>query len=96
MRYTLLSYDKSVLGNDLLVVPIKDGLADLSNACHLNRTAAEIWSYCEMKSEGFTTEDIANAIKDKYRISSNVVMEDCIKVVDSLVLAGLIKALDEN
>lgn len=59
MAYSLMPYEKSEFGEELLIIPAKDGGIDPSKACYLNKTAADIWRCLENISEESTLDSIA-------------------------------------
>lgn len=85
-----MPYEKSEFGEELLIIPAKDGGIDPSKACYLNKTAADIWRCLENISEESTLDSIAEMMVKKYNIDYDVAAADCATTIENLVSNGFV------
>ena len=80
-----------LVAGEMIVLPIKHNVGDLTSLFTFNRTGATIWNALESPT---TLQDICDVIDRKYDLSRMKVEQDVRIFVSELCSLGLAKALD--
>jgi methyltransferase-like protein len=79
---SILSHSPSVVtrktGNEYVLVPVTDNIADMDSVYTLNETGAFIWEQIDGKK---STEQIISAMTEEYDIDNNTATEDVLQFI---------------
>ena len=82
---TILSHSKSVVttktGNEYVLVPIANNIADMNSMYTLNETGAFIWEHIDGKS---SVEDIINEMTKEYEINYETASKDVLSFIEDM------------
>jgi hypothetical protein len=82
---SILSHSPSVVtrktGNEYVLVPIANNIADMDSVYTLNETGAFIWEHIDGKRN---VEEIIRAMTDEYDIDIKSAEEDVISFIDNM------------
>lgn len=82
---SILSHSPSVVtrktGNEYVLVPIANNIADMDSVYTLNETGAFIWEHIDGKRN---VEDIIKALTEEYDIDGKRAEEDVISFIDNM------------
>ncbi len=78
---------------ETMLVPISGDLAKMDELYSLNETSAFIW---ESLDGNRSLADIGDMLEQRYDASSEVVGADLLKIINSLLEAGLLVMRDEG
>ena len=79
---------KQQLGNKTIVVSAGELTKDFHGMIELNYTAADIW---EWLSQGYTCEEMAKLMVEKYNINHDKAQSDIQKITNKMLVAGIIE-----
>ena len=68
-------------GNEYVLVPVTNNIADMTSVYTLNETGAFIWELIDGKK---SVEDLINAIIDKYDIDREKATKDVFSFIDNM------------
>ena len=68
-------------GNEYVLVPITDNIADMNSVYTLNETGAFLWEHIDGKR---TVEEIINALIDEYNIDKQNAESDVFTFIDNM------------
>ncbi len=75
--------------NQLIIVPIEDGVADLNDAMFsFNETGTRIWECIEQKHN---IEEICSALGAEYNADKSSIEQSVLKLVSTLLEKGIIE-----
>jgi len=87
---TILSHSKSIVttktGNEYVLVPVANNIADMNSVYTLNETGAFIWEHINGKN---SVEDIINEMMVEYEVDSVTASNDLFSFIDDICFAGL-------
>lgn len=75
------------IGHDTILVPEGIKLVNFNKMIALNSTAAFLWESVEGKE--FTPDTLADLLTEQYEVSREQALEDCRKMVESWISAGI-------
>jgi hypothetical protein len=79
---SILSHSPSVVtrktGNEYVLVPVTDNIADMDSVYTLNETGAFIWEQIDGKK---STEQIISSMTEEYDIDNNTATEDVLQFI---------------
>ena len=82
---TILSHSPKVVtrktGNEYVLVPVTDNIADMDSVYTINETGAFIWELIDGKR---TIGDIIGLLADEYEIESDIAINDINDFVDKM------------
>jgi len=82
---SILSHSPSVVtrktGNEYVLVPITDNIADMDSVYTLNETGAFIWEQIDGKK---STEEIISAMTEEYDIDKDTATEDVLQFITKM------------
>jgi hypothetical protein len=82
---SILSHSPSIVtrktGNEYVLVPIANNIADMNSVYTLNETGAFIWEQINGKR---TVEELINAVTEEYEIDNENAAKDVFAFVDNL------------
>jgi len=82
---TILSHSKSIVttrtGNEYVLVPIANNIADMNSMYTLNETGAFIW---ERINGVNSVEDIINEIMNEYEVDNETASNDVFLFIDDM------------
>ena len=82
---SILSHSPSVVtrktGNEYVLVPITDNIADMDSVYTLNETGAFIWEQIDGKK---STEEIISAMTEEYEIDKYTATEDVLQFITKM------------
>ena len=82
---TILSHSPKVVtrktGNEYVLVPVSDNIADMDSVYTINETGAFIWERIDGKR---TIGDIIGLLADEYEIESDIAINDINDFVDKM------------
>jgi methyltransferase-like protein len=88
---SILSQSTSIVtrktGNEYVLVPITNNIADMNSVYTLNETGAFIWEQIDGKRN---VEEIINALIEEYDIDKETCEEDLLSLLSDLKHEGLI------
>jgi hypothetical protein len=92
---TFIKMDDSVtrvIAGETLIVPVRSGVGDLDSIYTLNEVASRIWQLIDGRTP---VERIVQTISQEYDVEPELAAQDCVKLLDSLAEAGLIRQVSE-
>jgi 5'(3')-deoxyribonucleotidase len=82
---TILSHSKSVVttktGNEYVLVPVANNIADMNSMYTLNDTGAFIWEHIDGKN---CVEDIINELTKEYEVDYATASNDVFSFIDDM------------
>jgi hypothetical protein len=82
---SILSHSPSVVtrktGNEYVLVPITNNIADMNSVYTLNETGAFIWEHINGKR---SVEEIIGAVTAEYKIDKNTAKDDVFSFIDNM------------
>lgn len=82
---SILSHSPSVVtrktGNEYVLVPVTDNIADMDSVYTLNETGAFIWEQIDGKK---STEEIISAMTEEYEIDKDTATEDVLQFITKM------------
>jgi methyltransferase-like protein len=82
---SILSHSASVVtrktGNEYVLVPVTDNIADMDSVFTLNETGAYIWEQIDGKK---TVEEIIEAVTNEYEIDEETAEKDVFEFVNNM------------
>jgi methyltransferase-like protein len=82
---TILSHSKSIVttrtGNEYVLVPIANNIADMNSMYTLNETGAFIWERIDGKK---SVEDIINEMMNEYEVDYDTASGDVFSFIDDM------------
>jgi len=82
---TIFSHSQSVVttktGNEYVLVPVANNIADMNSMYTLNETGAFIWEHINGKS---SVEDIINELMSEYEIDYETASDDVFSFIDDM------------
>jgi len=82
---TILSHSKSIVttktGNEYVLVPIANNIADMNSMFTLNETGAFIWEHIDGKN---SVEDIINEMTVDYEVDYETASYDVFSFIDDM------------
>jgi methyltransferase-like protein len=79
---SILSHSPSVVtrktGNEYVLVPVTDNIADMDSVYTLNETGAFIWEQIDGKK---SAEEIISSMTEEYDIDNNTATEDVLQFI---------------
>ena len=82
---SILSHSPSIVtrktGNEYVLVPITNNIADMNSVYTLNETGAFIWEQIDGKN---SVEEIINALTAEYDIDNKTASEDVFSFIDNM------------
>ena len=82
---SVLSHSPSVVtrktGNEYVLVPVANNIADMNSVYTLNETGAFIWEHIDGKR---SVGDIIKALVDEYEIDGTTASEDVFSFIDEM------------
>ena len=79
---------KQQIGEKTIIVSTGDLSKDFHGMIELNYTAAEIWDWL---SQGFTNEEVAKSLAEKYNIELTKARMDTEKIINKMIAAGVVE-----
>lgn len=79
---------KQQIGNKTIIVSTGDLSKEFHGMIELNYTAADIWDWL---SQGFTNEEVAKSLAEKYNIELTKARMDTEKIINKLIAAGVVE-----
>ena len=79
---------KQQIGEKTIIVSTGDLSKDFHGMIELNYTAAEIWDWL---SQGFTNEEVAKSLAEKYNIEFTKARMDTEKIINKMIAAGVVE-----
>lgn len=79
---------KQQIGEKTIIVSTGDLSKDFHGMIELNYTAAEIWDWL---SQGFTNEEVAKSLEEKYNIELTKARMDTEKIINKMIAAGVVE-----
>lgn len=76
------------IGEKTIIVSTGDLSKDFHGMIELNYTAAEIWDWL---SQGFTNEEVAKSLVEKYNIELTKARMDTEKIINKMIAAGVVE-----
>jgi methyltransferase-like protein len=82
---TILSHSKSIVttktGNEYVLVPVANNIADMNSVYTLNETGAFIWEHINGEN---SVEDIINEMMEEYEVDFITASEDVYSFIDDM------------
>jgi len=82
---TILSHSKSIVttktGNEYVLVPVANNIADMNSVYTLNETGAFIWEHINGEN---SVEDIINEMMEEYEVDFINASEDLFSFIDDM------------
>ena len=82
---TILSHSKSIVttktGNEYVLVPVANNIADMNSVYTLNETGAFIWEHIDGEN---SVEDIINEMTEEYEVDFITASEDVFSFIDDM------------
>ena len=82
---TILSHSKSIVttktGNEYVLVPVANNIADMNSVYTLNETGAFIWEHINGEN---SVEDIINKMMEEYEVDFLTASEDLNSFIDDM------------
>ncbi len=82
---TILSHSKSIVttktGNEYVLVPVANNIADMNSVYTLNETGAFIWEHINGEN---SVEDIINEMMEEYEVDYVTASEDLFSFIDDM------------
>ena len=82
---TILSHSKSIVttktGNEYVLVPVANNIADMNSVYTLNETGAFIWEHINGEN---SVEDIINKMMEEYEVDFKTASEDVYSFIDDM------------
>lgn len=82
---TILSHSKSIVttktGNEYVLVPVANNIADMNSVYTLNETGAFIWEHIDGEN---SVEDIINKMMEEYEVDFLTASEDVYSFIDDM------------
>jgi methyltransferase-like protein len=82
---TIFSHSKSIVttktGNEYVLVPVANNIADMNSVYTLNETGAFIWEHINGKN---SVEDIINEMMVEYEVDSVTASNDLFSFIDDM------------
>ena len=82
---TILSHSKSIVttktGNEYVLVPVANNIADMNSVYTLNETGAFIWEHINGEN---SVEDIINKMMAEYEVDFLTASEDVYSFIDDM------------
>ena len=82
---TILSHSKSIVttktGNEYVLVPVANNIADMNSVYTLNETGAFIWEHIDGEN---SVEDIINKMMEGYEVDFLTASEDVYSFIDDM------------
>lgn len=82
---TILSHSKSIVttktGNEYVLVPVANNIADMNSVYTLNETGAFIWEHINGKN---SVEDIINKMTTEFEVDSVTASNDVYSFIDDM------------
>ena len=82
---TILSHSQSVVtaktGNEYVLVPVANNIADMNSVYTLNETGAFIWEHINGKN---SVEDIINKLTREYEVDYSTASEDVFSFINDM------------
>jgi hypothetical protein len=82
---SILSHSKSVVttktGEEYVLVPITNNIADMNSMYTLNETGAFIWEHIDGKN---CVEEIINALTQEYEVNYKTASDDVFSFIDNM------------
>jgi methyltransferase-like protein len=82
---SILSHSPQVVtrktGNEYVLVPVTDNIADMDSVYTLNETGAFIWEQIDGKK---SVEEIINALTEEYETDNNSAREDVLQFITKM------------
>ena len=82
---TILSHSKSIVttktGNEYVLVPVANNIADMNSVYTLNETGAFIWEHINGEN---SVEDIINEMMEEYEVDFITASEDVFSFIDDM------------
>lgn len=94
MKYKVLLFEEQSLGDDRLILPVINGLSDITRACYLDSTAAIIWDKCKTYPELIDINDLAEWMTHIYSVEHNIVLADLYDFFEPLLENNLVSKED--
>lgn len=79
---------KQQIGDKTIIVSTGDLSKDFHGMIELNYTAADIWDWL---SQGFTNEEVAKSLVEKYNIEPQKAQMDTEKIISKMIAAGVVE-----
>lgn len=79
---------KQQIGDKTIIVSTGDLSKDFHGMIELNYTAADIWDWL---SRGFTDEETAKLLAEKYNIELTKARMDTVKIINKMITAGVVE-----
>ena len=82
---TILSHSKSIVttktGNEYVLVPVANNIADMNSVYTLNETGAFIWEHINGEN---SVEDIINVMMEEYEVDFITASDDLFSFIDEM------------
>ena len=82
---TILTHSKSIVttktGNEYVLVPVANNIADMNSVYTLNETGAFIWEHIDGEN---SVEDIINKMMEGYEVDFLTASEDVYSFIDDM------------
>jgi hypothetical protein len=89
--------DESMVGrkiaDELLLVPVKQNVAEINSIYSLNELGARIWELIDGKT---TLESIVSVITQEYKVDAEEAKSDTLEFLENLVEIGAITSTENN
>lgn len=80
---------EQTVDNEILVIPIVDGVAQMNQVCCLTQTSALIWKMFSTDVD-ISVDEIVNKVSEHYNISKSEIENDIFEFIKDMLLLNII------
>ncbi len=86
-RFIVLDHNEYRIGNDVLIIPVENGIANTGKTLFLNDISLVIWNGVKNND---SVKDISLSIQAEYDEQYNTILDDVIGFIQELLNSGFI------